>query len=89
MIERRSGYRKRYNLELEDIEAMLVEQNGRCRICQKTITFGGRAGAKVDHCHSTGKVRGILCSICNTALGSFKDNTEALARAIKYLRGEI
>jgi hypothetical protein len=39
----------------------------------------------VDHCHTTGKVRGLLCSTCNTALGSFQDNPAYLKAAIHYL----
>lgn len=39
----------------------------------------------IDHCHAAGKPRGLLCSMCNTALGYFKDNTASMERAIKYL----
>ena len=41
----------------------------------------------VDHCHETGKIRGLLCHNCNRALGLFKDNVEFLERAILYLKG--
>jgi hypothetical protein len=40
----------------------------------------------VDHCHTTGKIRGLLCSKCNPALGAFNDNIEILNSAIKYLK---
>lgn len=84
-IVRQSGYRKRYNLEFEQVEEMLANQDGKCAICQRDIQLGGRSGAKVDHDHSTGYVRGVLCSTCNTGLGSFYDNVNSLAAAIGYL----
>ena len=40
----------------------------------------------VDHCHTTGNVRGLLCDTCNTALGKFRDNIDLLNEAIKYLK---
>jgi hypothetical protein len=49
----------------------------------------GISRLSVDHCHNTGKIRGILCTKCNTGLGSFKDNIELLMNAIKYLKGEL
>ena len=60
---------------------MQLEQDNRCAICgamPKKPLF-------VDHCHVTGKVRGLLCVSCNTALGLLKDSITALEQAIKYL----
>lgn len=62
---------------------MLAEQNGGCRICG-TSNKRGKPLA-VDHCHTTGKVRGLLCTSHNTALGKFKDDPGLLASAITYL----
>ena len=87
--KRSTNYRIKYGLELEDVEKMFEEQEQACAICHKQLVLGGRAGAKVDHCHTTNKVRGILCSTCNTALGCFKDSPELLQQAIRYLEGEI
>jgi hypothetical protein len=75
--------RKKYNLSLEDYEAMLLRQGGRCAICRDLPTDQKLA---VDHCHATGKVRGLLCSVCNLSLGGFRDNIRSLQEAIKYLR---
>ena len=58
-------------------------QGRKCAICDKRCKTGKRLA--VDHCHSTGKVRGLLCARCNTALGSFGDDIGRLARAIYYL----
>ena len=62
---------------------MLGAQNGRCAICGRPETEAG--GLAVDHCHATGKVRGLLCTLCNTALGKFRDRTDILRAAIRYL----
>lgn len=61
---------------------MLTSQGGTCAICHGTATVGRLA---VDHCHLTGKVRGLLCTNCNTALGKLKDSKELLLNAINYL----
>jgi hypothetical protein len=63
---------------------MLQQQNGLCAICKKTET-GKTSNLCVDHCHKTGKVRGLLCNNCNKGLGLFKDNPEVLLNASAYL----
>ena len=55
---------------------------GSCEICGTAV---GRFDCHIDHCHESGKVRGILCQLCNKGLGQFKDNKEALKKAIEYL----
>jgi hypothetical protein len=65
---------------------MYESQEGKCAICKSTKF--GRAGISyfsVDHCHKTGKVRGLLCSYCNTALGQMDDSIDRLKSAIEYL----
>ena len=61
---------------------MFVDQQGCCAIC--TRPFVGQRPA-VDHCHTTNKVRGLLCQKCNTAIGLLEDNITSLENAIKYL----
>jgi hypothetical protein len=63
---------------------MWAEQNGRCAICSTTLREG-RGGAAVDHCHRTGKVRGLLCSPCNTAIGKLREDPALFASALAYL----
>lgn len=75
--------RRRYGLSPDDIQRMRDEQGGRCRICEDLLGEG-RAMA-VDHCHTTGRVRALLCTGCNTGLGSFKERTDSLLRAKAYL----
>lgn len=74
-----------YGLTVEEYEAMKIAQNNLCAICNGPPT--GRYGKLVvDHCHSTEKVRGMLCHECNYLLGLSKDKIEILESAIQYLR---
>ena len=84
---RNREYRNKYGITLEIYEKMYGSQNGACAICERHSTnFAKRLC--VDHCHTTGAVRGLLCHDCNTALGKFRDNAGALRRAITYLEGD-
>lgn len=69
-----------YNLSEEKYIKLLELQDNKCKICNEELTK-----PNVDHCHKTGKVRGILCRGCNHGLGNFKDNTELLMKAKEYL----
>lgn len=80
----------RFKLSPEKFYEMLSNQNNLCAICQKPETQIKRNYNKVkmlsvDHCHTTGKVRGLLCMKCNAALGMFKDSIDNLKSAILYL----
>ena len=80
--------KKAYGITLEQYEELLSKQDGKCSICG--IDNNGKYRNKprafaVDHCHNTGKVRGLLCSDCNTGIGLLKDNVNYLESAIKYL----
>ena len=88
--QRISNLRKNFGLSVSDYEAIAVKQNGLCDICRQPESFVHKATnttaqLAVDHCHKTGKVRGLLCKSCNTALGIFKDDTKLLLQAIDYL----
>lgn len=84
--EKRPTYilRNRYGLTLEDYEDLLQEQNGGCAICEASPPENRRLS--VDHCHKTGKIRGLLCNKCNCCLGMVDDNIDRLFDAIAYLR---
>ena len=72
----------RYRMPKDGYLDLVKKQKGLCKICKSD---GGGRSLHVDHCHTTGKVRGLLCSNCNTGLGLFKDNVDLLKKAIKYL----
>jgi hypothetical protein len=89
--ERHWQLKARYGLTHEDFTAMWESQNGVCLICETPMVNGGntRNSAHIDHDHSTGVVRGILCHSCNMGLGKFYDAPEVLEKAASYLRGEL
>ncbi len=80
---RRSNLLKRYGISWSEYELRLALQNHACAICKKRPK--GRLLC-IDHCHKTGKVRGLLCTRCNAALGSFEDNPSFTQAATDYLR---
>lgn len=69
-----------YGLTLDQYDAMLTAQNGCCLICEQRMTRPA-----IDHCHTTGKVRGLLCGPCNRALGLFRESPRILRRAAAYV----
>ena len=80
--ENRSDYwGAQYGLQKNEANLLLEKQNNKCAIC-KNISDKWH----IDHCHSTGKVRGILCPQCNLLLGNAKDNINILINAIQYLK---
>jgi len=83
---------KEYGINLEDFNKMLIKQNHKCKICGKEETKelkGTKWKLSVDHCHKTGKVRGLLCAKCNIGLAKFEEEEYQFLNAIKYLKGEL
>ena len=78
-----SGIKKRYGITIGEVTQLLSKQSNKCAICGNTFVI--RKNTHIDHCHTTGKVRGILCEGCNIGLGVFKDDTSLLQKAINYL----
>lgn len=73
-----------YGLSVADYDRLLAQQGGRCAICDGDKPYG--KSFHVDHCHATGRVRGLLCKRCNNGLGFFDDDRERMAKAIGYLQ---
>lgn len=71
----------RYGITEEEYKTILDKQDGKCSICTQDFI----KTPHIDHCHETKKVRGLLCSNCNTMLGLAKDSPQILERAIHYL----
>lgn len=85
--ERWAAYIKRkYGIERDQFQQMLEEQEGVCAICRQECNRSTTTRMCIDHDHSTGKVRGLLCFQCNVGLGKFKDDTALLRTAIEYLQ---
>jgi hypothetical protein len=70
----------------EDYLRMYTEQQGRCGICNKRLYSKRYKAFAVDHCHKTGRIRGLLCTKCNTGIGLFNDDPIALNRAIEWTK---
>lgn len=79
--------KNRHGITLNDYNEILRDQNNCCLICgsENTRYKGEMRVLVVDHCHDTGKIRGLLCNLCNLGLGYFKDRVDLLSRAITYL----
>lgn len=76
---------RRYGMTPEDYDRMLLEQNGTCAICSRTAEQERYKRLNIDHCHETGKVRGLLCTPCNHAIGVLGDTAEHVKKAVAYL----
>ena len=80
---------KNYGITIEQYNNILEQQNGGCAICgSKSALIKSHQRLHVDHCHSTGRVRGLLCTNCNQGIGKFNDSEVLLQRAIVYLMRE-
>ncbi|MFD8633071.1 MULTISPECIES: endonuclease VII domain-containing protein [unclassified Streptomyces] len=82
VVQGRAGHLKRsYGMTEAQRDEMIAAQGGVCLICLKA------PAVHVDHCHTTGKVRGVLCFNCNTAIGKLGDDPDAARRVVSYLEG--
>ena len=87
---RSADLKKEFGITLDEYNGMLENQGGVCAICGNPERTRHNNSDRirnlaVDHCHETGKVRGLLCTSCNQGLGNFRDNPDYLAKAISYL----
>ncbi|MEU0449808.1 endonuclease VII domain-containing protein [Streptomyces tendae] len=78
---RQDHLKRNYGLTEAERDQLIADQGGVCCICLAA------PAAHVDHCHETGRVRGVLCFSCNAALGQFKDRPDAIRRAAAYVEG--
>jgi hypothetical protein len=82
--EKNYNLKKNYGINIDQYNDMLKKQKNKCLICHNE--FKPMKNTHVDHNHTTGKVRGLLCTKCNSALGYFNDDINILKEAIKYLK---
>ncbi len=78
-------YRRTFGLSADEVDAMLAAQGGGCAICSEKPER--EASMHVDHCHVTGRIRGLLCLNCNQGIGKFGEDPLRLQRAADYLAG--
>ncbi|MFI1033186.1 endonuclease VII domain-containing protein [Streptomyces sp. NPDC020951] len=78
---RQDHLKRQYGMTEAERDELIASQRGLCCICLSA------PAAHVDHCHKTGRVRGVLCFSCNAALGQFKDRPDAIRRAAAYVEG--
>jgi hypothetical protein len=85
-FEWRQQYRlkNRFGLTTEEFSAMVLEQNNKCKICECEMDT-----PQIDHNHTTGKVRSLLCRSCNTSLGLVKEDTKILYNMISYINAYL
>ena len=81
---RRRYLKRQYGISIDEYNLMFEVQQGKCAICGKHQTEL-KGVLVVDHCHETGKIRGLLCNDCNKGLGNFADDIENINCAIIYL----
>lgn len=74
---------ERKGITLEEYDRLFENQKGVCKICGKINKDGRRL--EIDHCHKTGKIRGLLCKRCNSAMGYFNDDIQLLKLTVRYL----
>lgn len=82
---RKAHLKRAFGITLEQYNIMLQYQNGVCNICKQKETSNKNNFLSIDHCHTTGVIRGLLCSDCNRGIGLLKDNKENLINAIKHI----
>jgi hypothetical protein len=74
---------RKYGISSQEFKDLCLSQNNKCKICG--VNPGNSKKLSVDHCHSTGKIRGLLCQSCNLAIGLMKDDVGRMEAAIRYI----
>lgn len=90
LINRSCTLKRQFGITLEEYQKLFESQQGLCAICsqpESVVDWRSKEVKRlaVDHCHKTGKIRGLLCTNCNHGLGKFKDNPMLLQKALDYL----
>lgn len=86
--DRKNMLKRFWNMTEEQFQTLLDRQNGTCALCDKTESNPNKALC-IDHNHTTGEIRGLLCDNHNRALGLFNDSIEELEKAIEYLKKQV
>lgn len=87
-IKWKAFIQRTYGITADEYYDILKDQDGKCSICESKNVNSSRVSSGklfIDHCHDTGKVRGLLCHKCNYAIGMLNDDVDLLQKAIVYL----
>ena len=84
---KRRHLERKYGITPEQWQEMFDRQGGVCALCKIPGRVGKHGKLAVDHCHQTGRVRGLLCAACNVSLGNLGDTVDGLTNALNYVRG--
>lgn len=80
---------KKYkNFEPKDFLNLMFMQKDSCAVCDKPFSWQDPSKIHIDHCHTTGNVRGLLCHGCNIGIGMLKESEDNFLRAIEYLKNK-
>lgn len=82
---RRARLKKAFGISIEEYEALLAAQGGKCATCDSTEADSRGWRLHTDHDHATGRIRGLLCGPCNRAIGLLNDDAERFAALAQYL----
>lgn len=85
ICQKNANFTNRYGIDLEAVERMINDQDGRCALCRTPFGMANTLVKNIDHSHKTGEVRGVLCSYCNTSLGLFEDRGVSPQLAQDYI----
>lgn len=85
LVMLKARLKRKYNLSIEEYETLIESQNNSCKVCGTHARNNIKGKLYIDHCHTTGKVRGLLCMKCNSALGLLNDDKELLQNLLDYL----
>lgn len=90
---RSNALQKKFGITVEEYETLLKQQNYVCAFCGKPEKAKSKIGKIrrlcVDHCHKTGRVRGLLCYMCNHTIARLGDDIESAEKLLRYMKGEI
>ena len=86
VYKREMHFIKTYGINLKEYQELLDKQGGCCAVCSSSGSGKTSDRLVVDHCHSTGRVRGLLCWPCNIGIGMFKDREDLLVTVTDYLK---
>ena len=85
---RNKYYKRVFGITEDEFKAMVKRQKNSCAVCKEPIDMEDKYSFNIDHCHDTGKVRGILCSKCNRGIGFFNNSEQRLLSAARYLHNQ-